>query len=152
MSVLLDCIVENSLDPIVVIDDHSIVRAWNQHSERVFGWSRDEIIGESMADRIIPEHLREAHHRGLKRFVATGESSLMSRRLELTALRRSGQVFPVELTITPIPRGDDSYSFLAFMRDLTARAATDNELTQLRLQLQTLQEHLRQLRSRNATL
>ena len=140
MGVLLDCMVENALDPVIVIDHESLMWAWNRPAEQVFGWSRQECIGESIADRIIPERFRDAHRQGMKRFLATGESSLLSRRLELTALRRSGKEFPVELTITPIPRGDDSYAFFAFIRDVSGRL---QELEELRRQLELAHDQLR---------
>ena len=71
-------------------------------AEAIFGWSKDEALGLPLADTIIPEQHRDGHRRGLVRFLATGEERIQNRRIEITALRRTGEEFPVELAITPL--------------------------------------------------
>src|ERR1043165_1581338 len=65
--------------------------------------TRDEAIGRDLADLILPERLREAHRANLTRYLATGETRLIGRRIEVMALRRNGEEFPVEVAITVTP-------------------------------------------------
>ncbi|HYC95693.1 MAG TPA: ATP-binding protein, partial [Sphingomicrobium sp.] len=81
-------------------------------------------------ETIMPERFRQAHRDGLARYLATGEARVLNKRIELVALRRSGEEFPVELSITPIRKGD-TVSFSAFIRDLRASKERDEQLRQL---------------------
>ena len=120
-------IVDAAYDAFVAIDADSMITAWNHQAEVTFGWSREEAIGRSLPETIIPPRYRESHRRGLAHFLATGEGPVLNRRIELTALRRSGEEFPVELAIWPL-RLADSYSFNAFLRDITERKRAEEEL------------------------
>jgi PAS domain S-box-containing protein len=75
----------------------------------------------------VPLPHREAHAAGLRRFLATGEGPILNQRIELTALRRDGTEFPVELAVAPVRVGS-SWVFSAFVRDITARRAADEAL------------------------
>jgi len=101
-----------------------VVTSWNRQAEQTFGWSRQEIIGQSLSSTIIPPRYREAHERGLKHFLATGEGSVLNKRIEITALHQSGREFPVELAITPIRLGD-VVIFSAFVRDISERKRSE---------------------------
>jgi PAS domain S-box-containing protein len=87
----------------------------------VFGWTHEEAVGRVMADLIIPERYREAHKYGLKRYLSGGEATVLGRRIEVSGIRKNGEEFPIELSITPI-RGD-SLLFVGFLRDMTERSA-----------------------------
>jgi PAS domain S-box-containing protein len=111
-------IIDTALDAVVSIDTHGIITSWNKEAEVIFGWSKEEAIGRQMPELIIPAQLRAAHKQGLTRFLATGEGPVLRKRIEITAIRRSGVEFPVELEILPIKLGQD-WSFSAFLRDIT---------------------------------
>ncbi|MFZ5877350.1 MAG: PAS domain S-box protein [Nitrospirota bacterium] len=113
-------IFESALDAVVTINQDGRVTGWNPHAEAIFGWRREAVIGETLANLIIPEHSRDAHRKGLDRFLRTGEGPVLNRRVELTALRQSGEEFPIELTIAPLNLGD-RFEFSAFIRDITER-------------------------------
>lgn len=108
------------MDAVIVMRADGALADWNAQAEKIFGWSRDEVVGKALAEIIVPPRYREAHHRGLTHYLATGEGPLLRRHIEVTALRRTGQEFPIELSITPIRRGDET-AFLGFARDITAR-------------------------------
>jgi PAS domain S-box-containing protein len=113
-------IVETALDGVVTINMHGLVTGWNTQAEKMFGWTRSEVVGKELADIIIPPALRDAHRQGMKRYVESGVARVLNKRVEMSALHRSGQEFPVELAITPIGFGDDLL-FSAFIRDITGR-------------------------------
>ena len=95
-------ILDVALDCIVTIDHHGRVVDWNPAAERTFGYSRGEAVGREMAELIIPPALRERHRLGLGRAVATGQETIIGKRIEITALRADGTEFPVELAVTRI--------------------------------------------------
>ena len=108
-----------ALDAVVAMTPDGVVAAWNKQAETTFGWLENEAVGQTLASLVIPPGLRDAHWKGLKRFLATGEGTVINRRIEVRALRKDGEEFPVELTILPLQQGD-RMTFFAFVRDISA--------------------------------
>src|SRR5713101_1329031 len=79
-------ILEAALDAVVTMNAAGQITGWNAEAERIFGWSREEAIGMRMADTIIPPQYREAHRRGLQKFLETGEGPALNKRIEIAAL------------------------------------------------------------------
>jgi PAS domain S-box-containing protein len=121
-------IVDTAHDAFIGIDSAGRITAWNAQAEATFGWTRDEVLGTSLAETIVPPTFREAHNNGMRRFHETGEAPVVNQRLELTALHRSGLEFPIELTITAPMRVQDGFFFGAFLRDISDRRQRDAEL------------------------
>lgn len=117
---ILPQVLETALDGVVVMDGVDIVRDWNLQAEAIFGWSRAEALGHPLAELLIPRRLRKAHRAGLARYLETGEGPLLRRRIEVTALRRSGEEFPIELSISPVTI-DGTVLFVGFVRDISER-------------------------------
>src|SRR5205085_2412728 len=112
-------ILKVALDAIVTMNHTGHVVDFNPAAERIFGYTRAQAIGQSMAELIIPEGLRERHQRGLAHYLATGEGPILGQRLELPALRADGTEFPIELAVARIP--GEPPTFTAFIRDITER-------------------------------
>jgi len=122
-------IVDTAHDAFIGVDSSGRVIAWNSQAERTFGWTADEILGQSMADMVIPPAFRDGHHRGMQRFHETGEAPVVNQRLELMALHRAGHEFPIEITISsPMPLEGGGYFFGAFLRDISDRRDRDEQL------------------------
>lgn len=120
-------IVETAFDALVTIDAGGVVTDWNSQAAMIFGWTREEAVGQLLSDLVIPVRDREAHRRGLGHFLATGETHILNRRIEVLALERSGREFPVELAVSPVRIGDTIF-FSAFIRDITERREAENRL------------------------
>ena len=120
-------LVAHALDAVITIDLQGLITSWNPQAERLFGWPQEEVLGRLLSETIIPLAHREAHERGLARFRATGEGPVLNRRIELTALHRSGTEFPVELAITPMQSGKTTF-FSAFLRDISDRTRAEQAL------------------------
>ncbi|HVL66365.1 MAG TPA: MASE1 domain-containing protein [Vicinamibacterales bacterium] len=125
-----EAILETALDAIIGMDHRGVITDFNPAAERIFGCTRSAAIGRELADLIIPKPLRAAHREGLRRFLDTGHGPFIDQRIETTACRADGAVFPVEVAITCIP-GEDLPRFTGFVRDLTARQAAEREREQL---------------------
>jgi PAS domain S-box-containing protein len=120
-------IIDRAYDAFIGIDANGVITDWNRQAEVTFGWSRDDVIGRPLVETIIPAQYRDAHKRGLARFLATGEGPLVNKRIELTALHRDGHEFPVELSVSPV-RWGDTYIFNSFVHDITERRRVETAL------------------------
>src|SRR4029079_7700555 len=107
---------------------------WNHAAEAIFGYTASEADGREMAELIVPPHLRDAHRRGLARFLDSERGVVLDRRLELTGMRRDGSEFPVELTITRIALPGPP-TFTGYLRDITERVTADRDLRASRARL-----------------
>lgn len=120
-------IIDKAYDAFVAINTDGLITDWNRQAEAMFGFSRQEVVGRRLSETIIPPHLREAHERGLRRYVETGHGPVINKRIEITAQHRDGHEFPVELAVFPVEAGTD-YSFCAFIHDITARKEAEKQL------------------------
>src|SRR5262249_29651883 len=114
-------VVDTAHDAFIAMGSDGRIVSWNAKSEATFGWRRDEVIGRSLVDTIIPDSFREAHLAGMRRFHESGQAPVVGRLLELTALHRDGREFPVELTISKPIASDSGFYFAAFLRDISER-------------------------------
>ena len=123
-------VLEVALDCIISIDADGRIVEFNPAAEQTFGYTRGEVMGRPIADVIIPPALRDAHRKGLAHYLATGEGPVLGHRIELIAVRRGGEEFPVELAIVPLTSGDRP-EFIAYLRDISARKASEQVLATL---------------------
>jgi PAS domain S-box-containing protein len=121
-------IIDTAHDAFVGIDSTGAIVTWNSQAERTFGWSREEAVGRSLVETLIPLTYRESHLKGMDHFHRTGEAPVVNKRLELMALHRSGREFPIEITITWPMRVEHGYFFGAFLRDISDRRERDAQL------------------------
>ncbi len=120
-------IIDTANDAFVAMDAAGNVIDWNTQAELTFGWKREEILGRPLAESIIPPRYREAHWQGLRHFLATKVGPVLNTRIEISALHRDGQEFPIELTISPLRVGD-TYVFNAFVHDISGRKRAERRL------------------------
>lgn len=131
-------VVEAALDAVVTIDAAGRVIQFNRAAERMFGYTRAEAIGRLLAELVIPEDLRAAHLAGLLRVVGGGDPEILDRRFETRALRRTGEEFPVELTVTRLR--DSPALFTGFVRDLSELHAATTRGTHVERELDAAEQ------------
>jgi PAS domain S-box-containing protein len=120
-------ILDNTLDAMVVIDTAGLIIDWNAQAESIFGWSREEAVGQNLTETIIPVQYHDAHRRAMKHFLETGEGTILDSRIEITAQRRTGDEFPVELTVSAL-KWKGTHIFNAFVRDITEHKRLEVQL------------------------
>ena len=130
----LRAMLEAALDAVVSMDAEGRVIGWNRAAETIFGYPASETLGREMSELIVPPAHREAHRRGLARFLDSRHGVVLDRRLELTGMRSDGSEFPVELTITRI-RLPGPPTFTGYLRDITDRVQAERELRASRARL-----------------
>ena len=118
---------QSALDCIITIDAEGRVTEFNPAAEKTFGYTREEILGKQLAETIIPPSMRDAHRRGMRRYLETGEGPVLGKRIEISALRADGSEFPVELAVTRMHH-EGPPIFTAFLRDLSERKRAEQEL------------------------
>jgi PAS domain S-box-containing protein len=133
-------VIDNAMDAYMAMNTAGQIIGWNAQAEAMFGWRREKVLGQRLSSVIIPPEYRDAHEEGLQRYLATGESHIMNRRVEMTALHRDGHTFPLELSMTHVRIGD-SNTFSAFARDITDRKEASRALQESEERFRTLVEH-----------
>ena len=121
-------ILDTAHDAFIGMNAAGRIVKWNAQAEQVFGWTAADAVGRNLADTIIPAAFREAHNKGMQRFLETGEAPVVNRRLELRGVHRDGHEFPIEITITSPMKRDEGYFFGAFLRDISDRIQRDEAL------------------------
>ncbi|GIF04008.1 PAS domain-containing protein [Actinoplanes siamensis] len=99
----------------VQVDRDGLIQDWNPAAERLFGWPRDEVIGRSLADTIVPAPLRSGHNAGFARRVAMGDGPDITHRFEVPAVHRDGSELSITMNLDSL--GPDG--FCAFISDQT---------------------------------
>jgi PAS domain S-box-containing protein len=130
-----ELIMNNALDAIICFDKHGDVTFWNPQAVSIFGWQEEEVLGQKLSCIILPERDRVQLEEGMKHYFKTGASLALNKLLQLSALRKSGEEFPVELSVLPIQQNDEEF-FCAFVRDITERKSWETQLLQLNQNLQ----------------
>ena len=130
-------LVDTALDAVLSIDEQGHIMEWNAQAEAMFGWRREEVLGLRLSEILIPLQYRSDHEKGLHRFLASGEGPILGRRLEITALRRNGTEFPVELSVAPFRIGE-TWAFSGFVRDITEHKRLYSELQERQARVRRL--------------
>ena len=115
---LFGSVIESALDAMVIANGESLIVEWNRKAEMIFGWSREEAIGQSLTALIIPKVHRHGHNEGMAKYHATGQGPVLNKSFETTAMRRNGEEFDIELYITSVRIGNEEI-FSSFIRDIT---------------------------------
>ena len=117
----LKVIIDTSPSAVISADERGLITGWNKKAEEIFGWSHDQAIGRTLSGTVIPRRHHEAHRRGFRRFVETGEGKLLGQSIELAALHRDGHEFPVEVSVSAVWRSGRQLSLVAFITDISER-------------------------------
>jgi PAS domain S-box-containing protein len=133
-------IIEAAHDAVVTMDERGAILLANPATRRIFGYDPTEIVGKPMTV-LMPEVMRKAHENGFKRYLATGKRHLNWQGVEVTAQRKDGQEFPVEVSFGELT-SDGHKMFTGFIRDISERKQAEDQLRASERNLQTTQAEL----------
>ncbi|MDX8379790.1 MAG: EAL domain-containing protein [Gallionella sp.] len=123
----LNAIFENALDAVLLMNSKGIITEWSGQAAAIFGWTREEALGQIMCELIIPLRFRADHQCGFKQFLKAGKEKLLNMQIEVSALHRDGHEFPIELSVSPLKTAD-GYEFSAFIADISLRIKAEKAL------------------------
>jgi PAS domain S-box-containing protein len=117
-----------AIDAIVLADHTGRIMSWNKAAESMFEYSAEEMFGKPLT-LIMPSRYWEAHTKGMKRLQTTGESHVIGKTIALHGLRKSGEEFPIELSLNSWTTGTHP-SYSGFIRDLSLRESKKESAAQ----------------------
>ena len=139
----LHSIVQSTDEGIISLNSQGKVMLWNTGAETLFGFSMEEMKGQTL-ECIIPERFRQAHQQGILRASRAGKKTVVGEMFELMGLRRDGSEFPLELSLGYWHKHGEIF-FTGIVRDITARKKTERALHCRERELEQSQEELRAL-------
>lgn len=123
----IEQVLTGALDAVVGANQSGRIIFWNQKACEIFGWTQKEARGNKLSEFIIPEKGIETFERGWNQFLTSNEGPIANKRMTLTAIRKSGEIFPAEMSVVPIQQGELSL-FSAFIQDISERQKTIDNL------------------------
>lgn len=123
----MEATVSASLDGIIIIDADGYIIEFSESAERIFGHKKADITGKLMSEVIVPQRYRDAHEAGMARMRSTGKANILGQRIEIEALRASGEEFMSELAISR-SRNSTGETFIAYIRDISKAKAAEQAL------------------------
>jgi PAS domain S-box-containing protein len=131
-STRMTTVMSTSLDGVIVCDSNGLILEFSPAAEGIFGCLEQDVIGKEIGSVIVPDHMRDAHDAGMERMRNKGEKRVVGKgRVKLEAKHREGHIFPVELAIQSATT-DEGDIYIAFLRDISARVAAEQELVKAR--------------------
>ncbi len=119
-------VAQAAVDAIISINSSDEIIFWNQAAQKIFGYTEEEILSKPAA-MLMPERYREAHRNGIDRYLGTGRKVLIGRILEVQGLRKNGEEFPLELSLSTWKTGEEVF-FTGIIRDISDRKAAEKAL------------------------
>ncbi|MBF0613924.1 MAG: diguanylate cyclase [Magnetococcales bacterium] len=122
----MEAIVSSAPDAIIVINDQGLIESTNLVAARMFGYPLAEMVGQNVS-MLMPSPYREQHDQYLANYRTSRKPNVLGLTRELVAIRRSGAIFPMELTISEV-RLKNRYLFTAILRDITERKQAEEKI------------------------
>jgi len=116
---------QTALLAAVMVDQTGYIVNWNSKAEELFGWTTEQMVGRSLVSTIVPPEYREAHDRGFRKYIDSGEGPVIGKVLELSAMHSDGHAFPIELSISAAGRAGSKALLVGFIRDITKEKAIE---------------------------
>jgi two-component system, sensor histidine kinase and response regulator len=133
-------IIDRAYDAFVAIDREGRVIDWNPQAEKIFGWKREEILGQPIMERVVPSEYKHIRETGFKQFITGGDGKILNKRMQFMAQRKDGGQFPVELAVFPVEVSGQA-TFCAFIQDITERKRIESKVELLNDQLIIARDH-----------
>ena len=128
-------VVNAAQDAIVMLDTDGAISTWNDSAVRIFGYSAQEAMGRNFHHLIAPERYHKDHFKAFEKFQKTGDGAAIGKIVELSALRKGGEEFPVELALSAV-NINDQWQAIGIIRDVSKRKGIEAELAKKQMELE----------------
>ena len=142
----MNALAATALDSIILIDNDGAISFWNEAAARMFGYTREEVIGKKLHDLIMPERHRQVFLMGFEAFRSTGTGPMIGKVYETEARKKDGTEFPVELSLASL-KLKDKWCSIGILRDITERKQSEENLQKAMDELARSNEELDQFAS-----
>ena len=132
-------------DAILMMDSEGRISFWNNAAETIFGWTKEEAIGKDMHKLLAPKKYHVAFENGFKQFQQTGEGGAIGQFLELSAMRRDGTEFPIEISLAAMNL-KGKWNAIGIIRDITERKQVEEQLNTYAQELERTNRSLEKAR------
>ena len=129
----LRSIIDTAVDGIIVISSSGIVQEFSPAAEKIFGYDAGEVIGQDLS-MLMPEPYRSNHGGYLVRYLETSKGRILGKQTESLGLKKNGDVFPVDISVSEALIGDEIY-FTGIVRDITDRKQIEEQIKAAREEL-----------------
>ena len=136
-------IASSANDAIIMIDNKGSISLWNNAATTIFGYTQIEALGKELHKLLAPSRFYEDHIKGFRIFHETGTGNAVGKTLELSALRKSGEEFPIELSMSALQL-ENEWHAVGIIRDITERKRIEAEIPQKNEELRAAEEELRE--------
>ncbi|NTW26018.1 MAG: PAS domain S-box protein, partial [Lentimicrobium sp.] len=120
-------IVNSSQDAMIIMDASGNIYLWNLSAEKMFGYTANEVSGKNLHKLIAPSRYFSEHLKGFSNFVESGQGAALGKLIEIQAIKKNGEEFPIELALSAI-RIDNSWFSVGAVRDITERKKAEEAL------------------------
>lgn len=128
-------ITTSAKDAIIMLDNDGNISFWNKAAEEIFGYSSQEVLGQEYHTLLGPKHYYEAYRKGFSYFKTTGQVPVIGKTFELTALRKDGTEFPIELSLSAV-KVKGKWNAIGILRDITEQKKLTQTLQKSKEQLE----------------
>ncbi|MCF6365808.1 MAG: PAS domain S-box protein [Bacteroidales bacterium] len=123
-------ITNSANDAIILINNEGKVEFWNKAAQKIFGYTEKEIINKHLHSILPLSKYKEVANKAFEKFRHTGEGNVINKTIELQAVRKSGETFPIELSLSAI-KIKDLWNAIGIVKDITERKKTEQEILKL---------------------
>ncbi len=121
-------LMDHCVDGMIVIDSRGVIQAFNKSAEKIFGFDAPDVEGKNVSI-LMPDPDRSRHDEYIERYLETGDAKIIGVGREVYGQRKSGETFPMDLSVGDLPVGDDRL-FVGTIRDVTERRVIERQLLQ----------------------
>lgn len=119
----------STLNAVIISDRNGVIRFANNRATEIFGWEPHELIGHTIAERIVPEESRDKHNSGMLRIARGKDPRILGQgQVKLEALHKDGRHLPVEVSLAEDKDIDGTPIVLGFIRDISAQIEAEKNL------------------------
>jgi len=140
MQARFEVMAQSATDAIISADGEGRIIFWNRAAERIFGYRPSELIGQHIT-QIMPPEYRNLHQNGMKRYQESGQPKVIGQTVELKGLRKNGEVFPLELSLSAWITAEEIF-FNGIIRDISERKQAEETLRAYAAELEARNQEL----------